>query len=360
VSADTCDNGAAEVILLANARHGPYTGRCIGEFAIHPPTRELQMIPMPRIRAAVAFVMAWAAVVVPAKAARGQESAGGEVIPVEVVRTNDYTEGVVVDHDGNLYFSHGKIVTKVTPDGKASTWAETGAPNGHKILADGTHLICDASRHALLHLDASGKELTPAATESDGRPLRGPNDLTLDTASGGVYFTDPASSDQEHPDGSIHFLDRQGVCHTVAQGLAFPNGIVIRPGGKMLLVAESRRNRILSLPIPAPGKLGQPKVLIDLPQKGEGQIDNQPDGIALDAEGNLYVAHYGMRRVQVVSPKGELLRSYPGGNLTTSNVAFAGPKMDKLYMTGGDPGALFRLELSGVTGLTILPPRAGK
>ena len=110
--------------------------------------------------------------------------------PVEVVRTNDYTEGVVVDHDGNLYFSHEKIVTKVTPDGKASTWAQTGSPNGHKVLADGTHLICDASRHALLHLAADGTELKPAATESDGEPLRGPNDLTLD-AVGGVYFTDP-------------------------------------------------------------------------------------------------------------------------------------------------------------------------
>ena len=96
------------------------------------------------------------------------------VKPVEVVRTNDYTEGVVVDHDGNLYFSHEKIVTKVTPDGKASTWAQTGSPNGHKILADGTHLICDASRHALLHLAADGSELKPAATESDGKPLRGP------------------------------------------------------------------------------------------------------------------------------------------------------------------------------------------
>ena len=102
------------------------------------------------------------------------------VKPVEVVRTNDYTEGVVVDHDGNLYFSHAKIVTKVTPDGKASTWAQTGSPNGHKVLADGTHLICDASRHALLHLAADGTELKPAATESDGEPLRGPNDLTLD------------------------------------------------------------------------------------------------------------------------------------------------------------------------------------
>src|SRR5262245_27311270 len=69
---------------------------------------------------------------------------GKDVKPVEVVRTGDYTEGVVVDHAGNLYFSHQKIVTKVSVDGKSSTWAETGSPNGHKVLADGTHLICDA------------------------------------------------------------------------------------------------------------------------------------------------------------------------------------------------------------------------
>ena len=271
---------------------------------------------------------------VPHRAAGADLPPESDVKPVEVVRTGDYSEGVVVDHDGNLYFSHDKFVTKVTPDGKATTWAATGAPNGHKVLADGTHLICDASRHSLLHLDAAGNELKPAASESDGKPLRKPNDLTLDPASGGVYFTDPASSDVTNPDGTVHYLDSQGKCHTVAKGLAFPNGIVIRPGGKELLVGESKRNRILAFPVVEPGKLGEYRVLIDLPEKGKGQIDNQPDGIALDALGNLYIAHYGMRQVQVISPEGKLVRRYPGGNLTTSNVAFAGPNMDRLYMTG--------------------------
>jgi gluconolactonase len=211
-----------------------------------------------------------------------------------------------------------------------------------------------------LHLAADGSELKPAATESDGEPLRGPNDLTLDTSSGGVYFTDPASSDDKNPHGTVHYLDKRGECHTVARRLAFPNGIVIRPGGKELLVAESRRNRILKFPVAEPGKLGEFTVLIDLPRKSEGQIDNQPDGIALDADGNLYVAHFGMRQVQVVNPDGKLIRRYPGGNVTTSNVAFAGPAMDRLYMTGGEPGALFRLDLPGVKGLKILPERSSQ
>ena len=280
------------------------------------------------------------------------------VTPTEVVKTGDYSEGVVVDHDGNLYFSHEKIVTKVDFSGPKliDTWAETGSPNGHKILADGTHLICDASRHAVLHLDDLSREMAPESSESDGQPLRGPNDLTLDTPNGGVYFTDPGGSSLANPIGTVHYVDKSRVTHTVATGLAFPNGIVLRPGGKEVLVGESQKNRILAFPVTAPGQLGKPRVLVDLPSKGPGQIGNEPDGIALDEEGNLYVAHYGMGQVQVVSPEGKVIRRYPGGNLTTSNVCFAGPKMDRLYITGGQPGALYRLDL-GVKGLTILPPR---
>jgi gluconolactonase len=116
----------------------------------------------------------------------------------------------------------------------------------------------------------------------------------------------------------------------------------------------------------APGKVGPMTVFADLPTKEGDQIDNQPDGMCLDADGHLYVAHYGMRQVQVLSPEGKLLRRYPGGTLTTSNVAFGGPNMDQLYVTGalgkeqGSPGALFRLDLRGVRGLVILPKRLEK
>jgi len=69
-----------------------------------------------------------------------------------------------------------------------------------------------------------------------------------------------------------------------------------------------------------------------------------------------------MRQVQVLDPSGRLIARYPGGNLTTSNVAFGGPRHDQLFVTGGiggegnGAGGLFRLDL-GVKGLVILPPR---
>jgi gluconolactonase len=193
-----------------------------------------------------------------------------------------------------------------------------------------------------------------AARESEGQPLKTPNDLTLDTPHGGFYFTDPGEWDPKNTEGKVHHVDATGTTRTVATGLSFPNGIVLRPDGRELLVNESFQNRVLAFPVLGPGKLGEPRVFVELPTKGEGQTDNQPDGMALDAEGNLYVAHFGMRQVQVVDPRGRIIRRYPGGNLETSNVAFAGPNLDQLYVTGGQPGALFRLDL-GVRGQPVLP-----
>src|SRR4051812_19042763 len=283
------------------------------------------------------------------------------ITPVKILEVDNYCEGVVFDAAGRGYLSHGKFLVQFTLDGQQKVWAETGAPNGHKILADGTHLVCDADRHAVLRLSPTGGLLEPASRECDGQPLRGPNDLSLDTPHRGFYFTDPGGSSDTKPTGTVHYVDRQGKTHLVDRELAFPNGIVLRPDGKSLLVGESKHNRVLVYDVTAPGRVANRKVFADLPTKdpSAGQIDNQPDGMCLDAAGNLYVAHYGMKEVQVLSPTGKLIARYPGGNVTTSNVAFGGPRRDQLFVTGGlgpegGRGGLFRLDL-GVPGLDILP-----
>jgi gluconolactonase len=281
------------------------------------------------------------------------------VKPVKIAEVPGYCEGIVFDRQGQAYVSdtqHGTIY-KISPDGKTAVWASTAAPNGHKILSDGTHLVAD--KGAVLHLDANGKKLRDASSESGGKPLRSPNDLSIDPK-GGFYFTDPGGSGTAKPIGTVHYVDPQGKTHTIAEGLAFPNGIVLRPDGKTLLVGESGHNRVLAYDVLAPGKLGPRRIFATLPTKQGDQIENAPDGMALDEDGNLFVAHYGMRTVQVLSPEGKLLRSYPGGNLTTSNVAFAGPDLDQLYITGAladektSKGALWRLDLKGVRGLKLL------
>jgi len=292
----------------------------------------------------------------------GQELPGNTAVrPIKLFEVGRYSEGVVFDHSGYGYISWDKTVTRFELNARNSTFAVTGAPNGHKILADGTHLVCDASQHAVLRMDKDGKLLEPASKECDGKPLRGPNDLTLDPK-GGFYFTDPGDSSKDNLIGSIHYVDTHGKTHLVASGLAFPNGIVLTEDGKRLLVGESHFNRVLEYPVLEQGKVGPMRVFADLPKSPSGKWeDNQPDGMCLDAKGNLYVAHYGMKQVQVLDPQGKLIRQYDGGNQLTSNVAFGGPNHDQLFVTGsiksdGTPGAVFRLDL-GVPGRVILPKK---
>ena len=293
---------------------------------------------------------------------RGKLPAPNVVATEQLFTVAEYCEGVVFDHAGFGYISHGETITRFSVDGKHDVWAKTGAPNGHKVLADGTHLVCDASHHAVLHLAADGSLLKPASQACGGVSLRGPNDLSLDVPHGGFYFTDPGGSNLENPIGTIHYVDRAGVTHLIDGGLAYPNGIVVRPDGRSLLVAESQKNRILIYDVLSPGKVGPRRVFARLPNKDvdRGQIDNQPDGICLDAAGNLFVAHYGMQQVQVLNRRGRLIARYAGGNLTTSNVAFGGPQMDHVFVTGAlkeGRGGLFRIPL-GAPGLVILPEKS--
>ena len=279
----------------------------------------------------------------------------------EVARVPTYTEGIVFDHDGNAYISHDRFITRVTSSGEAAIWAETGSPNGHKVLGDGTHLVCDRLGF-VYHLDRQGKILRKASLQCEGEPLRTPNDICLDTPNQGFYFTDPGGS-REKPVGTVHYVDLAGRTHLAARGLHYPNGIVLRPDGKTLLVGESTRNRIIEFEVLAPGKLGPPKVFADLPRKGPGQFDNKPDGMTLDENGNLYVAHYGMGQVQVLDPSGKLIHQLSAGPVIfTSNVAFGGPDRSHLYITGSigpteqTAGVLYRMRLNEVRGLDILPP----
>ncbi|MFN9345386.1 MAG: hypothetical protein ACK6DQ_02245, partial [Planctomycetota bacterium] len=99
-----------------------------------------------------------------------------KITAVKLFEVPSYCEGVVFDHDGKGYISWDKTLTQFQLDGTHKDFAVTGAPNGHKVLADGTHLVCDASQHAVLHLDRDGKPLEHASKECDGKPLRGPND----------------------------------------------------------------------------------------------------------------------------------------------------------------------------------------
>lgn len=278
-------------------------------------------------------------------------------------RRRRFSEGPVFDRAGNLYVSHGPYITKIGPDGETAIWAETGSPNGHKVKSDGTHLVCEHG--AVLHLSEDGEVLGKAASDCGGETLRRTNDITL-SPEGRFYFTDPGDGlgALDEPIGRVCYVDAGGRSHLVADGLGFLNGIVLNSKGDRLFVGESMRgrHRILEFDVQAPGKIGADRVFAQLPF-AEDEAFVSPDGMAFDEDGNLYVAHFGMGQVQVLDTNGTLIHSIPAGNNAASNVAFGGTNRDQLYVTGAEaffggeyPGVVYRLDLQGTRGVSLLPP----
>ena len=279
--------------------------------------------------------------------------------PTEYAASDDFSEGPVFDYQGNFFFTHGKFVSRITPQGQQSIWVETAGANGHKVRPDGTHLLCVPGEHVVLHLDAAGKLLRKASSECNGQPLRAPNDLTLDRR-GGFYFSDPGGS-RDAPIGTVHYVDREWKTHLVAGGMWVPNGLVLNPDGTVLYVAETVPNRIVKFSVLPTGRLGPIEIFADLPSREGHQAE--PDGLAVDTEGNLYVAHLGMTAVEVLSPRGRRMHTLPAGNYDASNLVFGGAELDELYVTGSighrshAPGRVYLLKLPGVKGVSSLLPK---
>jgi gluconolactonase len=286
------------------------------------------------------------------------QAANSQPGPVLVAEIGKFDEGIVVDHYGNLYVSHENQISRISPSGDVSAWASTPSPNGHKVLADGRHVVCDREG-AVYILDASGQLLRKIDVPA------GANDVALDGV-GGFYFSSPYGSQEDPSVGKVYHVNAAGELTVVASGIHYPNGIVLRPDGQALIVGESFANRILEFPGESPGKLGERRLFAVMPGAETFDPANHlagplPDGMAFDTGGNLYVAHYGAGAVRVFDPSGAVVRSIDTGARFTSNVAFLGPDRNQLYAVGStgptqqSTGVVMRIDLPGVTGAKILP-----
>jgi gluconolactonase len=268
---------------------------------------------------------------------------------VEIASFGGTADGIVFDSEGTAFVSHRDSISKVKLDGEVTHWAKTGAPRGHAILRDGTHLICDASERAVLHLDQDGKLLRKVVTKSDGYFLRAPNDLVVD-ASGGFYFSDPGYARIRNAIGKVHYVAADGTVSVVAQKLAFPEGIALSADRAKLFVAESQNNRIVEFEVLSPGELGPKEVFCKLPGSESGDSDSFVDGLAVDREGWLYVAHRGMSRIEVIGPDGDWRTSFACPDTIVKNLAFS-RDYSKLFVTGTDRkhrgGRLLMIDFAG-------------
>ena len=205
--------------------------------------------------------------------------------------------------DGKLWFSdmHAHRVMTVDLSGNTETIVEVpGAPSGLGWLPDGRLLIVSMTDRRLLRLDPGG--LTQVADLSKLATYHC-NDMVVD-AQGRAYAGNFGFDFLEQPftPAEIVLVTPQGDARVVADDMAFPNGTVITPDRRTLIVGESFAARLTAFDIEPDGSLSGRRLWAQLPR-------GLPDGICLDADGDIWVA----------SPiGGEVLRVREGGQVTDS------------------------------------------
>ena len=266
----------------------------------------------------------------------------------------DAPEGPAFDRAGNFYHVDWTIssIVKHTPAGVRSEFYNTGGiPAGLAFHPDGSLWVADegADIHGLLRIEPDGSNARIVVNSYHGKPLNGANDLVFDRA-GAVYFSDPWATSAENPIGGFYRYLPDDQLELIDSGLAFPNGVAIRPDETFVYLAETYRNRILCYEINSDGTLGPREHFADTP------TPSGPDGMAFDVEGNLYVAHYGLGRVNVFDPSGKLVDGIALPAAGVTNCAFGGPANKTLYITEVNSHSVYTAELN-IAGLPLFDGR---
>ena len=249
-------------------------------------------------------------------------------------------EGPTMGPDGTLYFSD-LIITNPKRMKAGIIWnynPQTGetkvfrSPSGMALgLAfdvDGNLLSCEGAdfggrRLTKTNMNMNNGKSTIVAGLFNDRRLNSPNDLVIDN-DGRIYFTDPRYFGKEpidQPLDGVYRIDTDGTVHLIIDNASKPNGIAISPDYKTLYIANYhlghpdilKTGAILEYTLLPDGNVQFNGILIDL-------MDNGPDGIKVDVEGNIYITVKG--NIVVYSPKGEQIEEIEVPNSSATNLCF--------------------------------------
>lgn len=267
--------------------------------------------------------------------------------PVQLIREGfQGTEGPVTLHDGSLIFTETQAsrITRIAADGSISTFLDnSNGSNGLGFNARGELISVQTVRPlvGVVHPPAGVRVL---AAEYQGQPFGRPNDLVV-SSKGGVYFTDPGVAPQAgqppQPKPAVYFLSPQGKLTRLAIELARPNGIQLSPDEKLLYVANTLGEHVLAYDIAADGTVSGERRFARLSgwtRSDSGVSSSGADGLAVDAQGRLYVASNA--GIEVFAASGDALGVIPLPK-KPQNLAFAGPDKRTLYVVGR--GAAYRI-----------------
>jgi len=262
--------------------------------------------------------------------------------------------------DGRLWFLdiHDKRIKTADLGGRLDTAVELPfIPNSFGFRRDGSLQFGDALRRQIYRWD--GKALQPLADLSaitsfclsdgivDAQDRMYVGDI-------GYNFFDPANK----PVNTcvIACVEADGRDRVVADGLHFPNGMVITPDGRTLIVAETMGHRLTAFDIVADGSLANRRVYAPLPD------DVHPDGIALDAEGAVWLANpEGRHTVLRVREGGEIVERLELGTHAYA-VMLGGPQRRHLFISTSDshdPAQIAKAPSATVRLVEVAVPGAG-
>jgi sugar lactone lactonase YvrE len=218
-------------------------------------------------------------------------------------------------HDGRWWVSdfYRRAVFTVTTDGREEQVLEVeGQPSGLGWMPDGSLLVVSMRDHRILrwtpadglaqHADLTahcGGHLNDMVVDRHGRAYAG--NFGFDLMGGGDPA--PAALVRVDPDGSVS---------VEAGDLLFPNGSVITPNGRTLIVGETAGARYTAFAIGQDGALSDRRVWAQVAPEPEfgtlaetlGQLRFGPDGCALDAEGHIWSADEVGARCVLLAPGG--------------------------------------------------------
>jgi gluconolactonase len=253
--------------------------------------------------------------------------------------TDSFLEGPSFDRAGRLYLVDipwGRIFT-VSPQGEFELFTEyDGEPNGLKIHRDGRIFVADF-RRGLMVVDPLTRRVEPCLDESVQAGFKGLNDLYF-ARNGDLYFTDQGFTGLHDPTGRLYRLRANGALDLLLDNVPSPNGLVLNLAQNIVYLNVTRGNCIWRVPLAADGTPFKVGVFLQL----SGGLGG-PDGLAIDEEGNLAVAHFGLGTVWLFSPLGEpLYRIRSPQGLATTNVAYFG---NDLYITESETGTVLKVQL---------------
>jgi sugar lactone lactonase YvrE len=204
-------------------------------------------------------------------------------------------------HDGRLWFSNwgAQEIIAVDLQGQSEVVLRVPYPSfpfSIDWLPDGRLLIVSSSDRPLLHRENDGSLVTHA--DLSKLSARMWNEIVVD-GRGNAYIN---GGGLDAPAGIIAVVTPQGSARQVADGIAFPNGMLVTPDNSMLIIAESHGKRLTAFDIAADGSLSNRRVWADL-------VDGYPDGICMDSEGAVWYADVPNKHCVRVSQGGQVLQT---------------------------------------------------